>query len=113
MNRDLQKAFDKELKKDLNRSRRTWFLIAGSIIFVLAVFTPIFSSSVYGETVEVAVKDRSDVARTSIKVKLDSDEVVVIFVDNKYEHFIGQKVEVSKMSSAVGMASYQFTRYVN
>ncbi|MEM7562296.1 MAG: hypothetical protein AAF353_04495 [Pseudomonadota bacterium] len=111
MNRDLQKAFDKELKKELNRDRRVWLFIALAIVGVLSVFTPIFSESVHGVTVEVDENDRSHVAKTRIVVKLDSGGEVAVFVDSTLDHYVDQRVEVTKMVSVVGMASYQFSRY--
>ncbi len=112
MKLELEKAFDKELKKELNKSRRIWLFLAIGIILVLAIFTPIFSKSIYGETTELAVKDRSDVSKIRMKVKLNSGKVIVILVDNDLEHLTGRKVEILKMTSVAGMASYQFVQYV-
>lgn len=112
MKLELEKAFDKELKKELNKSRRKWLVLATGIILVLVIFTPVFSKSIYGETTGLTVKDRGNVSKIQMKVKLDSGKVIVILVDNNLKHLIGQKVEVSKMTSVVGMASYQFVQYV-
>lgn len=112
MNLELKKAFDKELKKDRNKRRRIWLFLAVGIVLVLVIFTPIFSERVYGEATELTIKERSDISKIQMKVKLDSGKVIVILVDSKLNHITGRKVEISKMTSIAGMASYQFVQYV-
>lgn len=112
MKLELEKAFDKELKKELRKSRRIWLILAIGIIFVLVVYTPIFSKSVYGETTELVTKDRGHGSKIQMKVKLDSGKVIVVLVDDNFKHFSGQRVEITKMTSAVGLGSYQFVQHV-
>ena len=112
MNVELNKAFDKELKKELNRGRRVWFLLALGVILILMVYTPVFSTTVQGETIGVSVKDRGGEPKFQLKVKLDTGKVITIIVSNDVHHISGRKVELSKTTSVVGMATYQFIQYV-
>lgn len=112
MNLKLKNAIDKELRKERNKRRRIWVLLVTGLVLIMAVLTPVFSERVYGITTELATKDRSDVSKTRVKVKLDSGKVIVVMADSDLKHGTGQKVEISKMTSVAGMASYQFIQYV-
>jgi len=112
MSLKLNKAIDKELKKERFRSARKWLLLAMGIILVLVIYTPIYSERIYGETIELTEKERTNDSKIQIKVRLDSGKVIVILVDDGFEHLTGRKVEISKMTSVAGMASYQFIQYV-
>lgn len=79
----------------------------------LVIYTPVYSERVYGKTTELTVKERANDSKIQMKAKLDSGKVIVILVDNNFEHLTGRKVEISKTASVAGMASYQFIQYVD
>jgi tRNA A22 N-methylase len=72
----------------------------------LVIYTPVYSERVYGKTTELTVKERANDSKIQMKAKLDLGKVIVILVDNNFEHLTGRKVEISKMASVAGMASY-------
>ncbi|MBX2869909.1 MAG: hypothetical protein KTR18_14615 [Acidiferrobacterales bacterium] len=113
MNPELKKALDKELNKDRARRSKVWILLILGVVVVLAIYTPVFSESVVGETTAVSAKDRGGIIQIQLKVRLDSGDEIFVLVDNNPDHSPGQKVEVSKLTTVVGMASYQFIRFVD
>jgi len=112
MNLNKKKAIDRELRKERNKRLRIWLLLIAGLVLIMAVLTPVFSERVNGTTTELATKDRSDVSKIRVKVKLDSGKTIVVMADSDLKHVTGRKVEISKMTSVAGMASYQFIQYV-
>ncbi len=113
MNQKLNKAFDKELKKELNRGRRVWIGVGLAILLVLAAYTPVFTETVHGETVDLTARDRGGVSNLQLKVKLKSGKEVNVFASDDVRHSTGRKVAISKATSVFGMATYQFVKYTN
>ncbi len=113
MNPDRKKAIDRELRKERNKVRRRWLIVVGGFLLVLAIFTPIFSESEYGVVAGISAKEQGASAKLQMKVNLDSGKKTVILVESDPEHSPGRKVELSKMTSVAGMATYQFVRYVD
>ena len=72
MKRDINKAFDRELKKELKRWRRVWFLLALASVLVLLAYTPIFTETVTGAITGVEEWDRGGTSNLRINVKLKS-----------------------------------------
>ena len=108
MKRDINKAFDRELKKELNRGRRVWFLLALAIVFVLVVYTPIFNDSVPGEIIEIEEWDRGGTPSLRIKVKLETGKEVIVTKQNEYKLVTGMNVDLAESKSLFGMTTYQY-----
>ena len=112
MKPELEKALNKELKKEWLKSRGKWLVLGLGIVLILAVYTPVFSNTIYGQTTALTNKDRGHESKVQMKVKLDSGQEITILADKNVNHVEGERVEISKMTSVVGMATYQFIRYV-
>ena len=100
------------MKKELRRGRRVWIVIGMAIVLVLAFYTPIFSQTVPGQTMQVLSQDRGGITNFQLKVKLDSGNEVVVFASPDTDHRVNAKVEITKTTSVFGMSTYQFLRYV-
>ena len=112
MKPELKKALDKELKKDRIRRSKIWAILVLGVVLVLAIYTPVFSERIIGETIALSVKDRGGISNVQLKVKLESGKEVFVLVDSDVDHTAGQKVEISQMKSLFGMASYQFIQHI-
>ncbi len=112
MNQKLNKAIDREIKKESIRRSRKWILLGLGILLVLAVYTPVFSERMTGETVGFKVDGVGNTAKIQMKIRADSGKDIAILVDKGTEQHLGRKVEISKMTSVAGMASYQFVGYL-
>ncbi|NNC98899.1 MAG: hypothetical protein HKN85_01830 [Gammaproteobacteria bacterium] len=113
MKPDLKKALDREIRLERNRKLVKWLAVAAGVVFILAIYTPVFSERIYGQAIGLSGNDRSSTSKIQIKVKLESGKEVVLTADESLEKLAGRKVEISKMKSIFGMASYQFVQYVD
>ena len=108
MKRDINKAFDRELKKELNRRRRIWFLLALPIVLVLLAYTPVFNETVSGKVIEIEEWDRGGASNLRIKVKLKSGKDVSVIAQDEHTLVTGVNVELSESTSVFGMTTHQY-----
>ena len=112
MNQRLNKAIGREIKKEKIRRSWKWFVLTLGVLLVLAIYTPVFSERLIGETVGFKVDGVGNTAKIQMKIRPDSGKDISILVDKGTEQHLGRKVEISKMTSVAGMASYQFVGYL-
>lgn len=113
MNQDRKKAIDRELRREGLRRWRKWLFVGAGVLLVLGIYTPVFSERVTGEVTGFGEEGAGNAGRIQMRLKLDPDGKIAILVDRDLNRLVGRRVEVSRMTSVAGMASYEFIRYLD